>query len=156
MQSQFYALTIKEASTKRDATTKSELDEILFIIMQRFSLSHISPNKIKCFELDRPTKKYVNGRLHIHTLLSSTKYNYYNKLKYTDVKYANYGIVINLLIKPLDIARWAGYCQKDKIDKCDIVMRKTQTFKKDHNKRTHTFVPCILDFINPKSESFSD
>ncbi len=156
MQSQFYALTIKEASTKREATTKSELDEILFIIMNRFCLSHISPNKIKCFELDRPTKKYTNGRLHIHTLLSSTKYNFYNKLIYKDVKYANYGIKINLLIKPIDIARWAGYCQKDKIDKCDIVMKKPQTFKKDHNKNKLICVPCILDFLKDKSDSYSD
>ncbi len=153
MPQQFYGLTIKEASTKRDATTKVELDHVLFTIMERHGLYHFSPHKIKCFELDQPTLKYPKGRLHIHTLLMSTRYSYYNKLKYTDLKFKNYSIVIKLLIKPFDIGNWAAYCAKDKIDKCDITVKRVQSFKKDKTKNKIIVMPCILDILNDQTDS---
>ncbi len=148
MPEQFYSVTIKEASTKRDATTKKELDNILLNLMQLFKLRHIPKYKIHCYELDKPTKKYPNGRFHIHCLVVSNYWSFSRKLPYKTVNiYAGFGVYVKLLIKPMDRMIWAGYCSKDKIDKCDIILKKIQTFKTDFDKKLTIKVPCILKFF---------
>ncbi len=148
MKIQYYSITIDKCSTKRD-TTKQELSNVLIVVKTRFYL-YQHRQKVECFELKKPTLQYPNGRFHYHGLLHSWCYDFNNRLKYTSVKVQDYSIKINLLSRINDVARWCGYIGKGKIDNCDIVLKKVQTFKKDHNNKKLICVPCILDFLKDK------
>ncbi len=151
MPQQYYSWTIDKATTNKD-TTKEELLNITIDLMNKHHLHHNKYYKVQAFELKKPTKKYPKGRLHYHALLHSYTYSYNNKLQYTDIKKKGYSIKINLLFKPQDIADWSGYVQKDKIDKCDIILKKQISFKKDVTKRQVVKVPTIMSFyITPKN-----
>lgn len=149
MTQQYYAYTIDKATTKSD-TSKQELHDVTMRLMNQFHLHHNKYFRVEAYELKKPTKRFPKGRLHYHALLHSFSYNYHNRLNYIDVKCKGYSIKVRLLSKPQDIAEWAGYVQKDKIDFCDIVYKKPQTFKKDVKKMTVLIVPSILDFYNKK------
>ncbi len=149
MPQQFYSFTIDKCTTKND-TTKEELLEVTMNLCNTFHLYHNKIYKVHAFELKKPTERFPLGRLHYHALLHSFTYSYKNKLIYTQMKKKGYSIKINLLIKPYDIAIWSGYIQKNKIDKCDITLKRVQMFKKDMVKNKITKVPSILSFYNPE------
>ncbi len=111
----YYFLTLDYANTSCGPPTKAMYQDVLHFQYDKFKLSPSNlAYPLECYEHKHKSKEYPKW-LHYHTIVKTFKYIPYLKTKCPNwsIKY----IRINTLE---DMAAYAGYIQKDKLDKIDI------------------------------------
>jgi len=112
----YYALTIDKATTDT-LLKKSGYIKLCKDIMLRCGLHAISPYHIFAFEEKHKSERFPKW-LHYHTLL----WSYQSYVPYKQTKRKNYSIKLEKLKTSYDVANWAGYLCKQKIDKTNVII----------------------------------
>lgn len=118
----YYFLTIDKCSTL--TAPSYELYNSIYDNLLLKNKCSKGTKPIQCFEYKHKSVKYPNW-LHFHSIISS---NYYQK--FTDWKIKGFSIKLIYIKTMDDMAKFSGYINKHKIDKC-----KLKPLKKKKNKK---------------------
>lgn len=107
----YYSLTIDKVDYSVDSNlpTEASLTKVFVELCRKCKFTHVSRFPVYSFEYKAHTADIK--RLHMHAMVESRYY-----LKYSSVKQSGYSIKCELLKSHKDVARWAGYVVKKKVD----------------------------------------
>jgi len=117
----YYFLTLDYCNTQNGPPTKQMYLDLIKLQFDRFALAYTNPvefatevHPIECFEYKHKSKKHPEW-LHYHCIVQTYLY-----IKFKEAQVKNWSIKYIKINSLPEMARVAGYIQKDKIDKIYI------------------------------------
>ncbi len=136
----FYFLTIDKTITTSMVKPTKELYCNVFLKLKKKCKINYTNEKypVKCYEFKSKGSVRKNNKchdwLHFHGIVQSK-----NKINYKDSIIKGFSIVWVPIYDMANMARLCGYCNKDKIDKSEIIKKKIKEGRK-------VIVKSILDY----------